>query len=123
MAFDYDVAAATALRLLTNFGTDFTLTRTALAAGDDPFDPGTETDTAYTVKGVLLDYDDRAMDGTIIRVGDRRAYIAASGLAVTPRIGDALTAVSEVYSVVNAKPLNPAGTAVVHELQVRRGAA
>lgn len=116
MSFDYARAAATASRLLERFGAVATLKR----RGDATYDPATGT-TAPTVTpvdtvAVVFDYDARQIDGTLIRQGDRRAYMDA---AVAPRQGDALAWQGVDLTVVAVRPLSPAGTPVLFEAQLR----
>ena len=95
-----------------------TLTRTTAGA----YVPGTgvtESTVTYSVTGVKLDYEQSVMDGTLIRVGDQRVY-AAPSLSVTPKAGDKLTIGSEVWDVIKSSPLSPAGTVVLHDIQVRK---
>jgi hypothetical protein len=78
--------------------------------------------TAVTVVGVMLDYTEAAFradgDSAVLR-GDRKAIISAQGLPEVG-MGDTLTVGGEIWSVVRAKKLNPAGTVVIHTLQVRK---
>lgn len=120
MAFNYEGSAKTALALLANFGRSMTLIQETEVVGDDPFDPATPTEKTFTVTGVLLDIKDRDFPDSLVVVGDRKAIIAASGLSVTPAVGDQLKVGDDTYKVIIPKPLSPAGTAVIHTLQVRR---
>lgn len=118
--FDYAKTAATAARLLLKFGRSVTITRTTPGTYDPATGaPGTGTTATHAGTAVLLNYAQRDIDGTHVRVGDQRAYIAPD-LAVTPQTGDTLTIGGEVWSVIASRPLAPAGTVVLHEAQVRR---
>ncbi len=120
MAFDYDGAAKTALSLLKDFGKTMTLIQETAKAGSDPFDPAEPDENTFTVTGVLLDIKDKDFPDSKIIVGDRKAIIAARGLATTPAVGDVLKDGADEYQVIVPMPLNPAGTAVIHTLQIRR---
>ncbi|MGY3265803.1 hypothetical protein [Lysobacter sp. HA35] len=115
-AFDYARTAATATRLLQRFGAAATLKRRA----DATYDPTTGT-TAATVTplattAVVIDYDAKSIDGTLIRQGDRRGYLIA---AVAPRQDDALTWQGADLTVIAVRILAPAGVAVLYEAQLR----
>lgn len=115
-AFDYARTAATASRLLQRFGAVCLLKQ----RGDAAYDPATATVTpavtlANTV-AVVVDYDHKQIDGTLIRQGDRRAYMDAG---VAPRQGDTLTWQGADLQIVAVRPLAPAGTAVLYEAQLR----
>lgn len=121
MSFDYDDAAATAGKLLAEFGRACTLG----SVSDGEYDPVTGTagpaSTPHPVTAAVLDYPQRFIDGSVIRTGDKRALMSPVGLAVTPKPGDTLTdAAGAVHQVVDAKPLAPAGTVVLWTLQVRK---
>jgi hypothetical protein len=113
----YANAAATALRMLTSYGQSVTLTRSVPGAYNTATGAtATATVTTTTGKGVLLDYAQRDMDGTLIREGDQRCY---ASLSVVPLSGDTLTAGGVVFEVVASRTLAPAGTAVLHDMQLR----
>lgn len=114
--FNYARTAATASRLLQRFGAVATLKRRA----DATYDPATGT-TAPTVTplqtvAVVVDYDAKSIDGTLIRQGDRRAYLDA---AVAPRQDDTLAWQGVDLTVVAVRTLAPAGAAVLYEAQLR----
>lgn len=119
-SFDYAKTASTATRLLQRFGRSVTLTRRTPGSYDPTTGgPGAGTTAAHAGTAALFDYQQKDIDGTHIRVGDQRAYIAPD-LAVTPQTGDTLTVGSDVWSIIASRPLAPAGTVVLHEAQVRR---
>ncbi len=120
MAFNYAGSAKTALSLLKSFGKTMTLIQETRNAGSDPFDPAEPTETSFTVTGVLLDIKDKDFPDSKIITGDRKAILAASGLSTTPGVGDQLKDGDDVYQVIVPMPLSPAGTAVIHTLQIRR---
>lgn len=116
----YADMAATAHELLTEFGGPVVLSRTVPGA----YNPATgatgagET-TNYTGTGAAFDYGQRDIDGSRIRVGDRRVYLSTTGM-VTPQTGDVLTLEGgEVLNVVASRPLKPAATVVMHDVQAR----
>lgn len=115
----YNDLAATAVELLAEFGMPVTLVRVIPGA----YDPDTGTSTNTTANhdgiGVKLDYEQREIDGTQIRRGDQRVYMAPD-LAVTPRTGDTLTIGVESWQVIESRPLSPSGVVVLHDIQVRK---
>jgi hypothetical protein len=116
-AFDYTRTRATAERLIARFGQTGALRRTV---GDaDPFNP-VQTTTDYSCTFAVLDYAKKDVDGTLIKQTDQMVYLSTSGLSVTPETTDRLVVGGAVLTVVNVKPLSPAGTVVYYELQVRR---
>jgi len=114
--FPYTRTAATASRLIERFGAVAVLKH----LGDATYDPATSTATPAVTQhptvAVVVDYDHRQIDGTLIRQGDRRAYMDAS---VAPRQGDVLAWQGADLQIVAVRPLSPAGTAVLYEAQLR----
>lgn len=120
MSYDYAKAAATALRLLTRFGSAVTVTRVTPGA----YDPETGTNgsgstATWTPQGVRLDYSAREIDGTLILSGDQRVYMSAEP-GLDPQPGDTVTLGADVWRVVRSHTLAPAGVAVLLEVQVRK---
>lgn len=121
----YDSAIALALKLLTKFGETSTLTRKNEGTPPDtdkPWTPGTVDEDEYDVKAVWLDFDEKRVDGDIVKAGDQNVYVAASGLAISP---DASTdhiirASGEIWSIVGVKTLAPNGRLILHTLHVRK---
>ena len=117
----YENVRATAGRLLAadKFGRGMTLRRTTMA-----YNPATQTSTPtvadYAASGVVAEYEDKDIDGTLVKAGDRLIILSAEGLAITPTPADKVIVGGVVYSIVRDKPTNPAGVAVVYELQVRK---
>lgn len=114
----YAEMAATASELLAEFGQDVTLVREWTGV----YDP--ETGAAATCgmnsygNGVVLDYNQRDIDGTVIRQGDQRVYLSVD-VGVTPQTGDSLLIGGKTWKVMASRTLAPAGTAVIHDCQVR----
>jgi hypothetical protein len=119
VSFDYGASAATADRLIQKFGTSVSITRSVPGAYDPATGaPAAPTVTSQTVRAVVLDFPQRYIDGTLIRVGDRRALVSAVG-STAPLAGDVFTWKSQSLVVVTVKELGPAGLAVLYTLQVR----
>lgn len=115
-AFNYANTAATALRLLTRFGASATIKRYAGTAYDPATGTTTPTYTDVATTAAVFDYDQKYIDGTLILVGDKRAYLAP---AHVPKQGDKLAWQSVDYTVVAVKAVAPAGVVVLYEAQIR----
>ena len=72
--------------------------------------------------GVVTEYSLRDIDGTQIRVGDKRVILEALNGMPTPQTKDSLIIEGVSHSIVNVRPLSPAGVVVIYELQARSGA-
>ncbi|MGX9443869.1 hypothetical protein ACWX0K_15005 [Nitrobacteraceae bacterium UC4446_H13] len=126
--FDYARTRATAERLIARFGQVGALRRTT--DDGDIFNP-TQTTADHACTFAVLDYAKSMVDGTLIKQTDQMVYLSTSGLAITPETTDRLVVGGTwsgsplklngaVMTIVNVKPLSPAGTVVFWELQVRR---
>jgi len=121
MAFDYPKTAATANRLLGQFGRTVTLSRPSTSA--PTYDPATgistpDTPATYAAAAVLLDYAQRDIDGTLVQQGDQRCLMSPS-VAVAPTTSDDVVVGTVTYSVKRVVKVAPAGTPVLYDLQLR----
>lgn len=123
MSSFYDRTRATATRLLTKRGQPATIRVPALAVSSGrPWAPSRGAPVDYRIQTVLLDYSQQDRDGTLVQQNDRRALFPAEGLPViTEAVELVLDAESSLpYAVINLLPLNPGGTVLMYEAQVRR---
>lgn len=105
------------LQLMQDFGSTVTLTR----AGTATYNPATgittnSTGSSMTARGVFINYADRNIDGTLVRQGDRRLLLAASGATGVPAVNDEVAG----YKVLDVREIAPNGTAIAWACQVRR---
>lgn len=129
----YDDAAATALELLAEFGADVVITK----PGTPVYNPATGTTTetgggSQTVSGVKFEYNtfirsgQRNEPGSLIQAGDKQLLLAATATDGTPlnapKAGDVATVGGVDFTVTAVAPLDPAGTPVYYECNIR-GAA
>lgn len=117
VVFDYAHTRAVAERLIGRFGQAGLIRRTV--SDDDPFNPS-QTTTDYPCTLAVLDYSKRDVDGTLIRQTDQVVYLSTAGLTISPAPTDKLVVGGTVMTIVNVKPLSPAGLVVFYELQVRK---
>ena len=107
---------ATAERLVAKFGQQGTVTRM------EPSGPAYEpmlTPTDYPCKLVVMDYEDRAVDGTLILRTDKLIYLSTQGLSITLDRADTISAGGQTFAIENVKQINPAGLIVYYEVQGR----
>ncbi|MGE8367003.1 hypothetical protein [Cupriavidus sp.] len=124
MSAFYDDMAATADELLREYGKPLVLRQVATGT----YDPATSTAPATQVDfpgtGTLFDFAlqsaGQAFSGsTLIEVGDKQCYLSPVGVPL-PTAGDLLVDGTDVWQVKNVKAINPAGTPVLYELQLRK---
>lgn len=115
----YASMQGTALSLLTKFGQ--TVTHTIRTAGT--YDPTTGavtvTETSQSVNVALFDFGAEEIDGMIVIAGDKRAYIASSGVTA-PKVDDTLSVGGVVWTIKRVTDTNPAGTSIMYDVQVRK---
>ena len=116
MTFNYSATAATATRLLQRFGASCVLHRLTAGAYNPATGASAATYTDIVTTAAVFAYDQKYIDGTLIKQGDQRAYCAP---ATEPKQGDEFTWQSIKYTVVAGKPVSPAGVPVLFEAQLR----
>jgi hypothetical protein len=121
MAF-YDEMAVMALEMITEFGQPVTISKTE----PGEYDPETGGDTPgatieQTAQGILLDFTGQEFQNNgLIKQGDKKLKIAAQGLNWTPDLLNNVIIQGRTWSIVPPlKEVNPAGTPILYELQVR----
>ncbi|CAI8733664.1 Phage protein [Pseudomonas sp. IT-P44] len=121
MAF-YDEMALMALEMITEFGQPVIIRATTVGeydpeAGTAP--PDTVID--QTAQGMLIDFTGQEFqNNSLIKQGDKKLKIAAQGLAWVPGLLNKVIVQGRTWSIVPPlKEINPAGTPILYELQVR----
>ena len=124
--FDYDKSAATALRLIRNFGTTLTLTRNTVTPNGPAGTVSTVTTTGSldavvltASKGTVEAFDDRLREDMI--QGKIRFVIAAASTAtIVPQANDIVAIGSDNWRILGMTPLSPAGTPVIYKFGCAR---
>ncbi|MCA1906248.1 MAG: hypothetical protein LDL11_06640 [Desulfarculus sp.] len=106
MRYDYTGDAQDLLEAIREMGQVMTLYR------------GT---TPYACYGLQRSYRQREIDGTVVKVGDIEATIAASGLAIIPTTTDKLKLEGSTLqrTIVLVDTIKPGPLALAYKLQVR----
>lgn len=121
MAF-YEEMATMALDLITEFGQPVTI-RDVTKGVYDPSKGGTAPDTVTEriAQGIMLDFTgDEFQTNTLIKVGDKKLKLAAKGLIQPPTLLSKVIVQGRTWSIIPPlKEINPAGTPLLYELQVR----
>lgn len=115
-AFNYGRAQKTADQLIGKFGYRSGKIIRTMNIGT-PYDPQ-QVPTEYPCKLVVLNYEDRKIDGTRILQSDKLIYVAAKDLAIEPSENDKIVA-GATYNIISVNKLNPAGVPVFFEVQGR----
>ncbi|QVW25361.1 hypothetical protein KJF94_07240 [Pseudomonas hormoni] len=122
MATFYDEMAVMALDMITEFGQPVIIRATTVGE----YDPDTgsappDTVTDQTAQGILLDFSGQEFqNNSLIKRGDKKLKIAAQDLAWAPELLNKVIVQGRTWSIVPPlKEINPAGTPILYELQVR----
>jgi hypothetical protein len=103
--------------MLTKYGQAVTITRQTTGAYDPATGSAAIVETTQTGVGALFDFETAEIDGTLIQQNDKKLLLNA--IVTAPLLNDKFTVNTIIYTVVNIKELNPAGTAVMFELALR----
>lgn len=121
MAF-YDEMAVMALEMITEFGQSVTIRDIKPGEYDPDTDSaGPDTIIEQTAQGILLDFTGlEFQNNSLIKQGDKKLKVAAQGLEWAPDLLNKVVIQGRTWSIVPPlKEINPAGTPILYELQVR----
>lgn len=119
MAFDYSGVVTLADEILREYGQTITITSKSAGAYDVATGAAAVTQSTQTATGVVFDYGTRAIDGTLIKVGDKQLLLSASGLTA-PAISDIAIIGNISYVITHIKEVNPAGTSIMLDCNIRK---
>lgn len=116
----YEKYKSLALRQIEKYGTTISIKRKTLTSVEGkPWEPPTVTDVTYSALALILEYDSREIDGSIIQQNDRKVMIPSKGIPVLPSMADIIKVGETDYSVQNIKTLAPANEPIIYTLQIR----
>lgn len=114
----YDNLAATALSLLETYGKSVSIRTYTDTFPSKPYTPSRAA-SDETAQAVEESYSSHDLDGTTVRVGDKRYLVAASDLTTAPTTAALLVDGSVAYEIVRVDAVQPGGTPVIYVLQCR----
>ena len=91
---------------------------TPAVEGGNPWDAAGPPPDPAQVTIVIDEFRVNEIDGTLIRAGDKKVLIDATGPA--PNTGDTLAISGEDHRIEMVWPLSPAGVAVMYTVAARR---
>jgi hypothetical protein len=121
MAF-FDEMAVMAQDMIREFGQPVIIRATTVGEYDpETGSAGPGTVTEQTAQGILLDFTGQEFqNNSLIKQGDKKLKIAAQGLEWVPDLLNKVIIQGRTWSIVPPlKEVNPAGTPILYELQVR----
>lgn len=107
--------------LMAEVGTTATLSHVTAGGTFDPTTGGItgQTTSDYTVTGIIRRPRKIFAAGEIVTDDRLRMTITASGLSITPAVGDKLTISGTQYSVQEIETTQPQGVAIAYTLVLR----
>jgi hypothetical protein len=108
----------TASKLMGKFGGALTYRRVTSGTYNASTGAVTETATDYALRGVLQDVNAREVN-ELIQAGDKRLFIAATDLAVTPNTADRVVIGAVSHQIVNVQTIEQDNLPITYELVLR----
>lgn len=116
MAINYLRMQKTAMRLLTENGTEYSVTRTTPRQMVNGVEiPGSKS--TFTATGVKTEYSPHEIDGTVILTGDIRLTFKAEP---DIEVDDVVDIDGAKWRVVQSNPVKPATLMLCYKAQLRR---
>ena len=117
-------ARATALRLIARLGK----TAGYISVTDGIYNPATgaavPTETTYSVKAIVEEISYRSVGAGfmagLVREGDKKIIVAASGVTFTPKTGDKFNVDGVIYEVLNFRTTYSGELVALFEVHGRR---
>ena len=117
MSFNYSGLAATATRLIGEFGAPSTFHKVTTGSYDPLTGSSGDTTEDITLNAVRLEFSSSDIDGTLIQQGD--FMLMVDGVQDINNI-DSVTVDSVKYQIVRPMPLKPGDTRLITKAQCRR---
>jgi hypothetical protein len=108
----------TAAKLMGKFGGALTYRRVASDLYNTETGSMTQSTTDYALRGVLQDVKAREVN-ELIQAGDKRLFIAATDLAVTPSTADRVIIAAVSHQIINVQTIEQDNQPITYELVLR----
>lgn len=112
---------AVATTLINKFGRDATF-KTEDVTYNPQSGEGLRTEDASTVIKIspILGFDIDQIDGTVIRQGDARIFIASAGVVRIPVVNESVVIGSDRWMIIGTKPLHSGEEVAAYEFHIRK---
>jgi hypothetical protein len=108
----------TASKLMRKFGGALTYRRVVSDLYNTETGSMTQATTDYNLRGVLKDVKAREVN-ELIQAGDKRLFIAATDLAVTPSTADRVIISTISHQIINVQTIEQDNQSITYELVLR----
>lgn len=95
----------------------FAVTLVRSTGGETPWDRLNATEQTFQLPAAVFEYKHSQIDGTIIRMGDRRVMVGAEG--ERPTTADLMRIGETDYSIIKIEEFAPSGVPLYYQCQVR----
>ena len=96
----------------------FTVTILRKPGGGTPWNPPSGDPVPYVLRAMVESYTQEQVDDTLIKAGDRRVFLDATG--IVPTTADRIVLPEGEFAILSVMPFAPSGVAVFHQLHCRR---
>lgn len=117
--FDYASVASTVDAQLRFFGQEVTLKYKRSGEYNPETGAVPIIETVQAAVGLVFDYGNKNIDGTLIKAGDKQLYLSPAGITA-PEVDDLVIVGGITYTITMVKGLNPAGTVLLYECNIRQ---
>jgi hypothetical protein len=108
----------TASKLMGKFGGALTYRRVTSGTYNASTGAVTESATDYAMRGVLQDVTAREVN-ELVQAGDKRLFIAATDLAVTPNTADRVVIATVSHQIISVQTIEQDSQPITYELVLR----
>ena len=119
---DWSDKQASAKKMIDKYGKDFTVKISSLATYDSATDSFVDVESSYPAKGVVGNYKLNEIDGTTIKVGDRKLLMAGSDLPDLTSLGSSKLEILDGSIPISTGLIGaiaPGGINIVYQIQIK----
>ena len=106
--------------VLSQYGLPVTFVVSSQPIFDPELGVTSSIDESYPCSGIITNYESKDVDGTLIKTGDKRVLLSYTKGMPEPNTDHILTINGLNWPIINCQPIEPGGTAVLYDIQVRR---
>ena len=85
---------------------------------ENPWDAPAGAPSEHVLRAMVESYTQEQVDDTLIKAGDRRVFLDATG--IVPTTSDRIVLPEGEFAILSVMPFAPSGVAVFHQLHCRR---
>lgn len=112
----------TSQRLIQDVGRLVSIERNVSVTDVDPSKPWlgkTSSIELHPAYAAFINFEEKDIDGTLIRAGDQRCLISPKNLTIEISTSDKIIDGTTTWTIVQAKSQQPGNTVLIYNLQVR----